>query len=48
MRKKLDKLVYSLHDRELRDWICLGMQMLCSRSEEDNLEKKTRFNRGRR
>ena len=39
--KNLDKLVYSLHDRGVKGMgICLGMQMLCSRSAEDNFRER--------
>ena len=40
-QKKLDQLVYRLHDKRIKGLgICLGMQMLCSRSEEDNFTEK--------
>ena len=39
--KSLDKLVYSLYNKGIKGLgICLGMQMLCSRSEEDNFTEK--------
>ena len=40
-QKKLDKLVYSLHDKRIKGLgICLGMQMLCSWSAEDNFTER--------